>query len=174
MNDILKYDASFSESKFKSYVDNVFIEVHLALVTKELENVRHFVSDKVYSNFSDKLDKLNSKGLTQMYDEINVAQTDILDYKVSDDKILIDVNVVSKYIDYLIDSNGNYVMGNMNDRTTKNNHLVFSKKIGSSELSIHKCPGCGASIDVNGSGVCEYCGTTYNLADTNWILEDMG
>ena len=39
MNEILKYDPEFSESKFKTYVDNVFIQLHMAVVTKELENV---------------------------------------------------------------------------------------------------------------------------------------
>ena len=27
MNEILKYDSEFSESKFKTYVDNVFIQL---------------------------------------------------------------------------------------------------------------------------------------------------
>ena len=47
MNEILKYDQEFSESKFKTYVDNVFIQLHLAIVTKEIENVRHFLSNDV-------------------------------------------------------------------------------------------------------------------------------
>ena len=45
MNEILKYDPEFTESKFKTYVDNVFIQLHMAVVTKELENIKHFVSD---------------------------------------------------------------------------------------------------------------------------------
>ncbi len=33
-----------------------------------------------------------------------------------------------------------------------------------------KCPGCGASIDANNSGVCPYCGTVYNTEDYDWVL----
>jgi len=36
MNEILKYDKEFSESNFKSFVDNVFIQIHLAIMTKEI------------------------------------------------------------------------------------------------------------------------------------------
>ena len=35
---------------------------------------------------------------------------------------------------------------------------------------VRKCPGCGASLSVNTKGVCEYCGTTYNMEDYNYIL----
>ena len=33
-----------------------------------------------------------------------------------------------------------------------------------------KCPSCGASIDVNRSGHCEYCGTTFDNENYDWIL----
>ena len=81
MDEILKYEPEFTEAKFKTYADNIFIQLHLALVTKELENIKHFVSDEVYNKYQSKLDELNKKHLIQMYDEINVAQTDILSYK---------------------------------------------------------------------------------------------
>ena len=51
MNEILKNDPEFTESKFKTYVDNVFIQLHMAVVTKELENIKHFVSDEVYNKY---------------------------------------------------------------------------------------------------------------------------
>ena len=35
------------------------------------------------------------------------------------------------------------------------------------------CPGCGAPVNVNSNGVCEYCGTVYNTEDYDWILIDI-
>lgn len=171
MNEVLKYDKNFTESKFKTYADNIFIQLHLALVTKELENIRHFVSKEVYDIYENKLNDLNTKGLTQMYDEINVAQTDIVNYQIKDNMIIIEVNLISRYLDYLIDENGNYVSGDTDVRTEKLNHLTFTKKINNlSQGIVRKCSGCGASIDVNNTGICEYCGTTYNLEDKDFIL----
>ena len=171
MNEILKYDSDFSESKFKTYVDNVFIQLHLAVVTKELENIRHFVSDEVYDKYQKKVDELKAKHLIQMYDEINVAQTDILDCQVTNTNMFIKVYLVSRYLDYLMDENGNYVSGNTNVRTEQVNYLLFSKKINHLESGpVRKCPGCGASIDVNANGKCAYCGTIYNLEDKDWVL----
>ena len=171
MNEILKYDPEFTESKFKTYVDNVFIQLHMAVVTKELENIKHFVSDEVYNKYKQIVDNLEKKHLIQTYDEINVAQTDILGYQVTATDMIIEVNLISRYLDYLMDEEGNYVSGNTNVRSEKNNHLTFTKKINYKESGIvRKCPGCGASIDVNAGGKCAYCGTIYNLEDKDWVL----
>ena len=171
MNEILKYDPEFTESKFKTYVDNVFIQLHMAVVTKELENIKHFVSDEVYNEYKQIVDNLEKKHLIQMYDEINVAQTDILGYRVTDTDMIIEVNLISRYLDYLMDEDGNYVSGDTDVRSERNNHLIFTKKINYKESgAVRKCPGCGASIDVNAGGKCAYCGTIYNLEDKDWVL----
>ncbi len=174
MNEILKYDSEFVESKFITYVNNVFIQIHMAIVTKQLENIRHFVSQSVYEMLEKKVNTLDEKHLIQMYDEINVAETKILNYAVEDNKIVIKLNIISRYIDYLIDESGNYVSGNMSSRIQKNNYLTFTKSINCQQAkNVNRCPGCGASIDVNASGKCPYCGTIYNLQDTNWILSEI-
>ena len=128
MNEILKYDPEFTESKFKTYVDNVFIQLHMAVVTKELENIKHFVSDEVYNKYQKIVDDLSGRHLIQMYDEINVAQTDILGYRVTDTDMIIEVNLISRYLDYLMDEDGNYVSGDTDVRSERNNHLIFTKK----------------------------------------------
>lgn len=174
MNEILKYDKDFSESKFITYVNNVFIQIYTSLMTKEIENIKHFVTDDVYGQLKQKVDILNQKGLIQMYDELNVAKTDILHYQVEDNQMIIQVMILSRYLDYLIDLEGNYVSGNRDSRVSRNNYLTFMKKIDFQIVgTVNKCPGCGASIDVNASGICPYCGTVYNQEDKNWILSSM-
>ena len=174
MNEILKYDKDFSESKFITYVNNVFIQIYTALMTKEIENIQHFVTDDVYRQLKQKVDILNQKGLIQMYDELNVAQTDILHYQIEDHQMIIQVMILSRYLDYLVDLEGNYVSGNRDFRVSRNHYLTFTKKIDFQTVgTVNKCPGCGASIDVNASGICPYCGTVYNQEDKNWILSSM-
>lgn len=174
MNEILKYDKDFSESKFITYVNNVFIQIYTALMTKEIENIKHFVTDDVYEQLKQKVDILNQKGLIQMYDELNVAKTDILHYQIEDHQMIIQVMILSRYLDYFVDLDGNYVSGNRDSRVSRNNYLTFMKKIDFQTVgTVNKCPGCGASIDVNASGICPYCGTVYNQEDKNWILSSM-
>jgi predicted lipid-binding transport protein (Tim44 family) len=171
MDEILKYDSNFSENKFKSFVDNVFIQIHLAIMTGEIEKIRHFVSNDIYDEITSKVKSLKEKGLIQMYDEINVKQTTLLKSEIKDNCMIINVNITSRYMDYLMDKDGNFVSGIKNDRVQKENYLKFKKNLDFSEQSnARKCPGCGANIDVNANGLCSYCGTTYNLEDKDWIL----
>ncbi len=171
MNDILKYDSSFTESKFKSFVDNVFIQIHLAVMMKEPEKIKHFVSEDIYQNIINRVENLKQRNVIQMYDEINVKQTTILREEVKNDFMEIEVNITSRYMDYLMDEDGNFISGINTERIQKENYLVFRKKIDFlQQESVRKCPGCGASIDVNANGLCSYCGTTYNLEDKDWVL----
>lgn len=163
------------ESKFISYVDNVFVKIHLALTFNELETIDHFVNDKVYEELKEKLNKLNEKNLIQMYDMINVKNSYIMDYEETQDKYIVKVNLTSRYVDYRIDKETKEtVSGNDIDRIEKTNYLTFEKnKNTSTQPEARKCPSCGSNMDVNDSGKCEYCGTIYNLEDYEWILTDL-
>lgn len=171
MDDILKYDSSFTESKFKSFVDNVFIQVHLAVMMREPEKIRHFVSEDLYHDIVQRVENLKQKNVIQMYDEINVKQTTILQTEIKKDFMEIEVHITSRYMDYLMDEDGNFISGVNTERIQKENTLIFRKRIDFlKQESVRKCPGCGVSIDVNANGLCSYCGTTYNLEDKDWVL----
>lgn len=174
MNEILNCEPDFTESKFKTYVDNMFIQIHLAVMTKELEKIKHFVSGDVYHKLEEKIASLEERKVVQMYDEINVKQTTILSGIVQDEKMVIKVNITSRYMDYLMDEDGNVVSGISDHRIEKENYLTFEKKIHHlTSGQARKCPGCGANIDVNANGKCAYCGTTYNLEDKDWVLTSL-
>ncbi len=38
---------------------------------------------------------------------------------------------------------------------------------------IIQCPNCGANMDINHSGKCDYCGQTYNQEDYDWVLKNI-
>ncbi len=171
INEILKYDPDFTESGFKTFIDNVFIQIHLAIMMKEPEKIRHFVKEEIYQGFLARIKDLNEKHLIQMYDEINVKETHLLRAEVKDHQMFISVNIVSRYMDYLMDEEGNFVSGNNQSRIEKYNNLLFMKKITTEEKEkVKKCPGCGAAMDINANGKCDYCGTIYHLEEKGWVL----
>ena len=158
IDNILKYDSDFTESSFKTFIDNVFIQIHLSIMTKEIENIKHFVSSEIYTKIENKVNELSSKGLIQMYDETNVKETIIENVEILEDKINIKVKLISR---------------NNSSRIEKNNYLTFTKAINSKELgTVRKCPGCGVTLDINRSGKCEYCGSTFDLDKKGWVLTE--
>lgn len=175
INELVKYDTNFNEASFKSYIDNIFVKLFTAIMLDDLENVKHFLSEDVYNKYKEKLDNLNSKNIRQMYDELNVKSSNITNVEITDDYFIITVSLTARYMDYQINKdNGNLISGNNTSRIERNYILKFTKKRDfSQQKAARKCPGCGASISVNTKGVCEYCGTVYNLEKYDYILSNI-
>lgn len=172
MNEIIKQDYNFNEATFKSYVDNIFVKIYSAIMYDELDTVKHFMNDTVYENFKAKLDDLNKRNIRQMYDELNVKSTEIINFELTETEFIITVKLISRYLDYYLNKEtGDFVSGDTDTRVEKENIIKLSKKRDFlTQKLARKCPGCGASIDVNNKGICSYCGQTYNLDDYDYII----
>ena len=162
----------FNEAMFKTKVDNIFVKLYTCIMKGDLTDVRHYISEELYNNYINKINELISHNKRQMYDEINVKNTMIINRKILEDKEIIDVEIVSRYMDYIIDINtGDLISGDDTRRIERRNILRFEKKLNTKDFGIvRKCPGCGASINVNNTGKCEYCDTIFNLDDYDYIL----
>lgn len=162
----------FNEAMFKTKVDNIFVKLYTCIMKGDLTDVRHFISNELYNNYMNKINELISHNKRQMYDEINVKNTMIINRKILEDKEIIDVEIVSRYMDYIIDINtGDLISGDDTRRIERRNILRFEKKLNTKDFGIvRKCPGCGASININNTGKCEYCDTIFNLDDYDYIL----
>lgn len=172
MNELLRLDPSFNEQMFITKVNNVFIMLYSAIMMDDLDRVRHFISSDLEEKYEKILKELNEKNQRQMYDELNVKITTIKNIEILDDSVIINVDIISRYMDYLVDKSTNQYIRGINDhRIQKTNHLKFRKKIGSNYKDIaQKCPGCGANINVNATGKCTYCGTIFDAENYDWIL----
>lgn len=175
IREITSQDNNFNEATFKSYVDNMFVKIHSAIMHDELDTVSHFMTKDLYQYFIQKVADLNQKNLIQMYDELNVKSTEIIGFESNDTELKIKVLLTSRYLDYYLNKEtGDFVSGNNQSRVEKENILILTKKRDFlTQKSVRKCPGCGASISVNTNGICSYCGTAYNLNDYDYILTNI-
>lgn len=165
----------FNEAMFKTKVDNIFVKLFASIMKGDLSDVDHFINDEVKSKYMTYINELKSRNERQMYDELNVKDTKILSRKELEDREVIEVEIISRYMDYIIDiDTGETIKGDDTRRIEKRNILILEKKNDTKDIKlVRKCPGCGASISVNTSGKCEYCGTIYNLEDYDYILTDI-
>jgi hypothetical protein len=172
LQEYLKYDTKFDESMFISKVNNMFVKYFTAIMLGELENIKHFVSDDIYNKGLAIVNNGKEKGQRQMYDMLNVKDSKIVDYQVNDTVYKINVYLQSRYLNYIISlESGNVLSGDDKDRIQVNYNIELVKKRSAKEQGIvKKCPGCGASISVNDSGRCEYCGSIYNQEDHDWVI----
>ena len=175
MDELLKIDNTFNEGMFITKVNNIFIMLHSAVMMDDLNRVRHFLSEDLAKKYEKVLEDLNSRNVRQMYDELNVKTTVIKDIIINDDRVTIKLEIISRYMDYLVDkTTGKFISGYNDHRVEKVNNLELTKRIGVSSYGVDKkCPGCGANINVNNNGKCEYCGAIFNAKDYDWILTNI-
>ena len=87
MINISDYDKTFSESTFKSKIDNMFVMLHTAVMLEDLPRADHYIGDNVYKKYDAKIRELKNSNLRQMYEELNVKSTTILSSEINEDKI---------------------------------------------------------------------------------------
>ena len=175
LENLIKHDSDFSESKFKSKVENMFVQIKLSIVTGKIERIDHFVNDETYEKIKLKVQEDKNNNRIQIYDELNVADIQIVDIEELQDRFEIKVKVHSKSLEYYIDRESRkYLTGNKEVRTERYTNITFSKfKNAQSYKVVRKCPTCGAVIDVNANGQCSYCHTIFNLEKYDWIITEM-
>lgn len=175
IQELANLDNTFNQAMFITKVNNIFIKFFTAIMTDKLDDVDHFIDDDVYNYGESKVAPLRSKNYRQMYDELNVKESKINSIEIIDNNYVIKVYLEARYMDYVIDLNtGNVVSGNDSSRIQVNYLLTFTKKINATSQGIaKKCQACGAPMDVNNSGKCNYCGSIYKQEDHDWVLTEL-
>lgn len=174
IEEIIKYDKEFNEAKFLSKVDHIFIMILDAIMENDMSSVKHYLTDDIYQKYDELVNGYIDKGLTRLFDEMNVKSTTINDVIINENEINVIITIVSRYMDYFIDDNGEYVSGENTHRIEKNHKIKFTKKINTKELKdARRCPSCGNTLDINDSGVCPYCKQTINMKDYDYIITEI-
>lgn len=175
LENLVEQDPEFAEAKFRSKVENEFVQIKLAIVTGKTERVKHYVSDEIYEKIVAKVEEDKANNRIQLYDELNVFNVSILEIKEFDDCFTIDVNLTSRALEYYINrETRQYMSGNNQSRVEKPNHIVFRKKKDAKRFNgVQKCPSCGASMDINENGKCKFCGMIIPLENYDWTIISM-
>lgn len=174
LQEFKNYVPDFDESIFITKTNNMFIKYFSSIMLDKLDTVKHFVSENLYQEGLNKINMAKQNNYRQMYDMLNVKSSYIKDYIIEDNQYKIIVYLESRYLNYTINLTTGQINGNDKNRIQVNYELELIRKKDVKEQSIARiCPGCGASINVNDSGKCLYCGATYNLEDYDWIINTM-
>lgn len=172
LEELMKLESDFNVNIFHSKVSNIFVMMMHSIIFQDISRVYSSLNDEMRSKIMSKINTLKENNITQLYDELNVKNISITNVKILEDKYVINVLLVSRYLDYRIDSNTKkYLDGNNQSRIEKNNYLTLELKRNHKKLgNAAHCPNCGANIDFNYTGLCTYCNSQINKAEYDWIL----
>lgn len=173
-NDIKKYDNLFLESNFISRVDHIIMLLINGISVRNLNNVKHYLSNDVYNKFNNLITDYKDKKVFRKFDEANIKSSEILSYSIDNDIINIKVNVITRYMDYFVNENNEYIDGIDDQRVERSNIVTFSKKLVNLDSNnIIRCKNCGNSLDINSTNICKYCNSKIDIIDYDYIITDI-
>ena len=122
-NEILKYDEDFTEATFITKADHIYMMILNAIIDKDLNEVKHYLSENVYNYVKSFVNDCINRDVTRIFDEMNVKTSRIDSFYVNENGINIVVDLISRYMDYYLDSNGEYLSG-INDHRIEKQHRL--------------------------------------------------
>ena len=167
-----KIDNTFNEAMFLTKINNMFIKIFSAITLDNLEEVKHFMSDEIYHQFAEALEQDKRNHERHMYDELNVKTSRLESIEKTESAYELTVILHSRYMDYYLSlETGEVTRGNNSCRIDVLYRLTFTKQKNVKKTNIvRQCPTCGASLDVDDSGFCPYCHSTYDQIKHDYVL----
>jgi predicted lipid-binding transport protein (Tim44 family) len=170
-------DPGFNEEVFKDKAQTAFFKLQEGWERQDLSIMRPFVSDPVLSRYSNQLADMKSRGEKDVMENIVVGHMDITDVKSDASFNYITVKIDASAADYTLNSSGAMVKGS---KTPKGftEYWTFLRTVGvksdpNKQLKDNKCPNCGAALQVNATGKCDYCGAVITSGQYDWVLSDI-
>ena len=172
---LLQQDPNFSIQKFTEDAANLYVRLQNAWQDKDLSPVRSGMTDNLYAQFERQLQPYISNGQTNHVENIAVLRTDLMSYRQDAVNDILIVDLHTRIVDYVTDDKtGAVIRGSASKELYMGYEYTFVRakgvKTGQTVNQASTCPNCGAPLDINHSGKCEYCGSVLNCAEYNWAL----
>ena len=171
-------DPLFSEAAMLSKVENLFMTMQLAWCKQNYEPVRPFLSNALFEQQAKQLKDKVARDEKNVSSEIAVLQSKLESYSTDGHNEYLNVWMRIKMKDYLVKiSDPTKIISGDTNRTY---HLDFRWQMTRSAGGITdaatdavktgECPSCGANININQSGKCQFCGAVVSTTEYDWVL----
>lgn len=165
--ELLDVNAYPEEKRLEIEAFNIYKELQFAWMNFDEERIRKLTTDEMYNMYLMQLDTLKVKNQKNIMYDIRYISSNIINREEVNGQETITMNMQVSCYDFLIDTNTKKVVRGIGTKVNYYNYeLTFVKTTDSKELDT--CPQCGAPVEGNNSGVCEYCKST--LISTNYTL----
>lgn len=154
------------EKKLEIEAFNIYKQVQFAWMNFDEDTIRRYTTDEMYNMYLMQLDTLKVKNQKNIMYDINYIISNIKERYEENGQETIVINMKVSCYDFIIDTRNNSIVRGNTTKKIYSYELTFVKTSDSKELDI--CPRCGAPVDGNNSGVCEYCKST--LVSNNYTL----
>lgn len=159
----------FDEKQFLDQGYKIFLDVEDAWMNFELEKVHNVITDELFNMYESQISSMEIKGEQNIMSDFVLKDCAITNCKNENDDIEVTTKYIIEFYDYIIDkASGKVLRGTKTRKLRMYYDFTFIKS--KSEHKIETCPNCGAEVNVNSAGICEYCGSKIIGENTTWVM----
>ena len=171
---IRAHDPQFDTDGFIEGVERSFFVVQQAWCDQKPELSRPVMADGVWRQQSVQIEQYKNESKRNVLDGLALAHTDIVGATSEAGRDKITVSITAACADYDIDSGGRIIRGDRSVRQWRE-HWLFERASSATTRSdggtmSSKCPNCGAPLDVDLQGVCQFCHSPVMNGELDWVL----
>ena len=167
-NKIKKSIPNFNKQEFLKQGYSIYYDIQMAWMDFKLEDI----TDEIYTMYESQLATLEVKGEQNIMKDIQLKQSCLKDVTNQNGTITIKTNYVIEMYDYIADVNTKKLIRGENKKKIRILYeMSFRKTLNENEKITH-CPNCGAKVEMNSTGTCEYCGSKLVSENTKWVLTE--
>ena len=171
-NKVKQYIPNFNKQEFLNNGYKIYKDVQNAWMNFKLDDVKDVITDEIYNMYDSQLSTLAVKGEKNIMKDFKLVKSYLKDVNVQNETITITTGYVIEMYDYIIEeSTGKVLRGSSTNKLRIVYEMKFRQTLNSNGKVDH-CPNCGAKIEMNSSGTCEYCGSKLVSENTKWVLTE--
>lgn len=171
-------DPDFSEAVMLSKAENLFMTMQLAWAQQEYEPLRPFLSNALYEQHAKQLADKIARDEKNVSSQIAVLHSKLESYSTDGHTDYLNIWLRVKMKDHIVQkSNPSKVISGNPDRIYffdfrwQFTRTAGAKTIAATDgVNTGECPNCGANINMNQSGKCDYCGSVISTTEYDWVL----
>ena len=171
-NKIKKSIPNFNKQEFLKQGYSIYYDIQMAWMDFKLEDIKDKVTDEIYTMYESQLATLEVKGEQNIMKDIQLKQSCLKDVTNQNGTITIKTNYVIEMYDYIADVNTKKLIRGEDKKKIRILYEMSFRKALSEDEKVTHCPNCGAKVEMNSTGTCEYCGSKLVSENTKWVLTE--
>ena len=171
---IQQHDPAFNEAAFLASAERAFFLVQKAWTEQKPELSRQVMADGVWQQHKSQIEGQEAAGTRNLLDGLAVGSADFLSAGSDQSYDTVTVRFLAASADYDVNPSGKVVRGDRQIRQWTEDWIFqrsssATTRTGGGTLD-SKCPNCGAPLDLDLGGVCQYCHAPVMSGRYDWVL----
>jgi hypothetical protein len=172
-------DPDFSKERFLDKVQTYFFAIQKAWSNNDLGPVRGYMTDAMYQRLNTQISDMKARNIINKLDQVAVGSISIVSATKDEKYETLVCRIWASMIDYKVQATDGKVISG--DSHSANKFVEFWSFIRSNSaktkevdtIATKTCPNCGAPLDINEFGQCQYCKAYVISGDFDWVLTDI-